>query len=175
MYRFGYQLLTCTTFTGNQDRCVGTRYPLDRGQHIHQCLTLSNDMATVEAVIIFHRNRCCSVEHSVCITYVRTASECDRRVAEILAAFSFDMSAAEIDLIAHCFDAPADADTAISLLSAYGIPCFKYYDLDGGAGKVINGFSGYGASLYVPEAQLEEAKDLLASRPVEDEEMEDHA
>ena len=58
MYRFGYQLLTCTTFTGNQDRCVGTRYPLDRGQHIHQCLTLSNDMTTVEAVIIFHRNRC---------------------------------------------------------------------------------------------------------------------
>ena len=47
--------------------------------------------------------------------------------------------------------------------------------LDGGAGKVINGFSGYGASLYVPEAQLEEAKDLLASRPVEDEETEEHA
>ena len=63
----------------------------------------------------------------------------------------------------------------ISLLAAYGIPCFKYYDLDGGAGKVINGFSGYGASLYVPEAQLEEAKDLLASRPVEDEETEEHA
>ena len=42
-------------------------------------------------------------------------------------------------------------------------------------GKVINGFSGYGASLYVPEAQLEEAKDLLASRPVEDEETEEHA
>ncbi len=38
----------------------------------------------------------------------------------------------------------------ISLLAAYGIPCFKYYDLEGGAGKVINGFSGYGASLYVP-------------------------
>jgi len=27
----------------------------------------------------------------------------------------------------------------------------------------------------VPEAQLEEAKDLLASRPVEDEETEEHA
>ena len=38
-----------------------------------------------------------------------------------------------------------------------------------------DGFSGYGASLYVPEAQLEEAKDLLASRPVEDEETEEHA
>ena len=78
-------------------------------------------------------------------------------------------------LLTQTFDSPADTDMIISLLAAYGIPCFKYYDLDGGAGKVINGFSGYGASLYVPEAQLEEAKDLLASRPVEDEETEEHA
>ena len=75
----------------------------------------------------------------------------------------------------NSFDSAADSDMTTSLLAAYGIPCFKYYDLDGGAGKVINGFSGYGASLYVPEAQLEEAKDLLASRPVEDEETEEHA
>ena len=53
-------------------------------------------------------------------------------------------------------------------------PCFKYYDKEGGAGKVINGFSGYGVSLYVPASQLDEAKDLLASRPVE-EETEEHA
>ena len=76
-------------------------------------------------------------------------------------------------LLMQTFDSPADTDMIISLLAAYDIPCFKYYDLDGGAGKVINGFSG--ASLYVPEAQLEEAKDLLASRPVEDEETEEHA
>ena len=78
-------------------------------------------------------------------------------------------------LLKETFDSPAESDMVISMLAAYGIPCFKYYDLDGGAGKVINGFSGYGASLYVPEAQLEEAKDLLASRPVEDEETEEHA
>ena len=77
-------------------------------------------------------------------------------------------------LLTHTFDAPADTDTAISMLSAYGIPCFKYYDKEGGAGKVINGFSGYGVSLYVPASQLDEAKDLLASRPVE-EETEEHA
>ena len=53
-------------------------------------------------------------------------------------------------LLMQTFDSPADTDMVISLLAAYGIPCFKYYDLDGGAGKVINGFSGYGASLYVP-------------------------
>ena len=69
-------------------------------------------------------------------------------------------------LLTHTFDAPADADTAISLLSAYGIPCFKYYDLDGGAGKVINGFSGYGADLYVPASRLEEARELLRAEPI---------
>ena len=78
-------------------------------------------------------------------------------------------------LLTSTFDSTADADMLISLLAAYRIPCFKYFDYEGGAGKVINGFSGYGASLYVPEAQLEEAKDLLASRPVEDEETEKHA
>ena len=77
-------------------------------------------------------------------------------------------------LLTQTFDAPADADTVISLLSAYGISCFKYYDKEGGAGKVISGFSGYGVSLYVPASQLDEAKDLLASRPVE-EETEEHA
>ena len=73
-------------------------------------------------------------------------------------------------LLASTFDSPADADTVISLLSAYGVPCFKYYDREGGAGKVINGFSGYGASLYVPASRLEEARELLAATPVEDQE-----
>lgn len=35
----------------------------------------------------------------------------------------------------NSFDSAADSDMTISLLAAYGIPCFKYYDLDGGAGK----------------------------------------
>ena len=73
-------------------------------------------------------------------------------------------------LLASTFDSPADADTVISLLSAYGVPCFKYYDREGGAGKVINGFSGYGVSLYVPAFRLEEARELLAATPVEDQE-----
>ena len=72
-------------------------------------------------------------------------------------------------------DFVAALDMKISLLAAYGIPCFKYYDLDGGAGKVINGFSGYGASLYVPQSRLEEAQELLQAQPVEDEETEQHA
>ena len=73
-------------------------------------------------------------------------------------------------LLASTFDSPADADTVISLLSAYGVPCFKYYDREGGAGKVINGFSGYGVSMYVPASRLEEARELLAATPVEDQE-----
>jgi hypothetical protein len=70
------------------------------------------------------------------------------------------------------FDSTADSDLTISYLAAYGIPCFKYFDIDGGAGKVINGFSGYGASLYVPASLLEDAQALLEARPVENEEDE---
>ena len=73
-------------------------------------------------------------------------------------------------LLRQTFDSPADADTVISLLSAYGVPCFKYYDREGGAGKVINGFSGFGVSLYVPASHLEEAQDILNATPVESDE-----
>ena len=45
-------------------------------------------------------------------------------------------------LLTSTFDSTADADMLISLLAAYRIPCFKYFDYEGGAGKVINGFSG---------------------------------
>ena len=73
-------------------------------------------------------------------------------------------------LLKQTFDSAADADTVISLLSAYGVPCFKYYDREGGDGKVISGFSGFGVSLYVPASRLEEAQKLLTAQPVEDEE-----
>ena len=73
-------------------------------------------------------------------------------------------------LLKQTFDSAADADTIISLLSAYGVPCFKYYAREGGAGKVISGFSGFGVSLYVPASRLEEAQELLTAQPVEDEE-----
>ena len=68
----------------------------------------------------------------------------------------------------NSFDSAADSDMTISLLAAYGIPCFKYYDLDGGAGEVINGFSGYGAGLYVPASRREEAEEILQAEPVTD-------
>ena len=72
-------------------------------------------------------------------------------------------------LLQQVFDSPAEADMRLSMLSAYGIPCFKYYAKEGGAGKVINGFSGYGADLYVPASRLEEARALLNAEPIFDE------
>ena len=73
-------------------------------------------------------------------------------------------------LLRQTFDSPADADTVISLLSAYGVPCFKYYDRECGACKVVNGFSGFGVSLYFPASRLEEARDILNATPVESDE-----
>ena len=73
-------------------------------------------------------------------------------------------------LLRHTLDKLSDADMTISLLAAYGIPCFPYYDGEGVTGKVISGFSGYGTSLYVPESMFEEASALLAAEVVEDEE-----
>jgi len=71
-------------------------------------------------------------------------------------------------LLRHTFDSAAEADMTISLLSAYGIPCFPYYDGEGVTGKVISGFSGYGAALYVPETMHDEAVALLDAEPLND-------
>lgn len=71
-------------------------------------------------------------------------------------------------LLKSTFDSPVDVEMVISYLSAYDIPCFPHYPHEGGAGKVISGFSGYGADLYVPESRLEEARDLLEAQPVEE-------
>ena len=64
-------------------------------------------------------------------------------------------------LLRRAADHLNDAEMTISFLAAYGIPCFKYYDKDGLAGRIITGFSDCGAGLYVPESLLEEATTLL--------------
>ena len=73
-------------------------------------------------------------------------------------------------LLTSTFDSPAESDVTISFLISCGIPCFKYYAKEGGAGKVINGFSGYGASLYVPQTMLEDAQNILNAEAVEEDE-----
>ena len=70
----------------------------------------------------------------------------------------------------HTLDNMADAEMTISLLAAYGIPCFPYYDGEGVTGKVISGFSGFGVSLYVPETMYDDADALLNAEIVDDEE-----
>ncbi len=54
-----------------------------------------------------------------------------------------------------------EADFAVNMLTAYGIPAFKSYNNEGSLGKLIIGTSAYGASLYVPASMLEDAKALL--------------
>ena len=73
-------------------------------------------------------------------------------------------------LLTTTLDSPAESDVTISFLTSCGIPCFKYYAKEGGAGKVINGFSGFGVSLYVPASRLEEAQELLTAQPVDEDE-----
>ena len=72
-------------------------------------------------------------------------------------------------LLCRAADNTAGAEMTISLLAAYNIPCFKYHEKDGAAGKVVSGFSIFGAGLYVPESLLEEAQALLDA-PVAEEE-----
>ena len=54
-----------------------------------------------------------------------------------------------------------EADFAVNMLTAYGIPAFKSYNHEGSLGKLIIGTSAYGASIYVPASMLEDAKALL--------------
>lgn len=54
-----------------------------------------------------------------------------------------------------------EADYAINMLCAYGIPAFKSYNNEGSLGKLIIGTSAYGASVYVPLSMLEDARALL--------------
>ncbi|MDD3346943.1 hypothetical protein [Oscillibacter sp.] len=51
----------------------------------------------------------------------------------------------------------AMADITLSLLDGCGIPAFK----SGTLGKVLFGFAGQGADLYVPQSRLAEAQALL--------------
>lgn len=80
-------------------------------------------------------------------------------------------------LLTTAIEAGSEADMTVSMLRAYGIPVLRHYARDGTLGKVVLGFSGYGADLYVPESMLEDAKNLI--QPVDDptlaEQEEEHA
>lgn len=63
--------------------------------------------------------------------------------------------------LANLQDAGGIADMSVAMLESFGIPVLKKYHSGGGAGRIVLGFSGYGADLYVPVSRLEEAKALL--------------
>ncbi len=67
-------------------------------------------------------------------------------------------------------DTDSSASVLCSFLFACDIPCRQTYGKDGGAGKVVLGFSGYGVDVLVPESRLEEAKALLEAQPIENNE-----
>ena len=63
-----------------------------------------------------------------------------------------------------------EADFAVNMLTAYGIPAFKSYNNEGSLGKLMLGTSAYSASLYVPASMAEDAKALLET-PADEETM----
>lgn len=63
--------------------------------------------------------------------------------------------------LANLQDVGGIADMSIAMLESFGIPVLKKYRSGGGAGRIVLGFSGYGADLFVPVSRLEEAKALL--------------
>lgn len=72
-------------------------------------------------------------------------------------------------LLTHTADEKAEVELLISMLAAYDIPAFPYYDKEGAAGRVISGFSGFGADIFVPQSMLEDAKSIMQAQPVDEE------
>ncbi len=64
-------------------------------------------------------------------------------------------------LLASVPDFNNEADFAVNMLLAYGIPVFKSYNNEGSLGKLILGTSAYSPSLYVPRSLLDDARALL--------------
>ena len=73
-------------------------------------------------------------------------------------------------LLCNCSAVDLNDVLTMNMLETYGIPCMPDYPGNGSFGKVVIGMSGQGTDIYVPESKLEEAQNLLASEPEEQEE-----
>ena len=69
----------------------------------------------------------------------------------------------------HIGGGPLDMELTLNLLEAYGIPHVGKYPHDGLFGKLILGHSPFGMEVYVPETQLEDARNILNAEIVEEE------
>ena len=63
----------------------------------------------------------------------------------------------------HVSGTQVDIDLATHMLSSFGIPVFYQYPNDGEFGKLIFGFAGPGADIFVPETMLEDARNILSA------------
>ncbi len=70
----------------------------------------------------------------------------------------------------HTLGGQLEAEMTISLLEAYGVATLCEYPNNGDFGKVIMGISGTGVDIYVPETQLEDARNILCGDIIADEE-----
>lgn len=69
--------------------------------------------------------------------------------------------AVEPVFLTNIFPKNMELEIFLGLLESCGIPVVTKYPGDGYFGKIILGMSGTGTDLYVPEVNLEEARDLL--------------
>ena len=90
---------------------------------------------------------------------------------ELLKRWPCDPSGApeKAAFLCNCKAQDLGDELRINMLEAYGIPCLRDYPGDGSFGKVVLGMSGQGTDIYVPESKLEEARNLLAAEPDEQE------
>ena len=63
----------------------------------------------------------------------------------------------------HIHGGPLDMELTLNILEAYGIPHLNQYPNDGLFGKLILGYPPGGIDVYVPEAMLEDAQNLLTT------------
>jgi hypothetical protein len=65
-----------------------------------------------------------------------------------------------------------DAELTVNLLKAYGIPVANGYPGNGGFTKLLFGATPAGTDIYVPEALLDDARNILSADIMDDDELE---
>lgn len=75
------------------------------------------------------------------------------------------------ELLELAGDFAAYGGLTCSLLESFGIPYLTKRSGQGQIGFLYGGFSPEGVKLYVPASRLEEARELLAAPPLEEEEL----
>ena len=70
-------------------------------------------------------------------------------------------------MLTTVIDHHLDAELTVGLLQSCGIPSVVNYPAYGTFGKIMLGFSGEGAEIYVPASRLDEARQIIESEPTE--------